>query len=140
MSNKSELAYDAALEYINQNIISLQCRQYMTDYELALRNAFSKVAPDALASACDFHVIQANKRHLRECKELVQFLESKGDKAKAGNELFKHLLNLPLLPADQIQQMFTKIKHKALALNRTAFKRFLNYYQNQWIISVSIKR
>lgn len=137
MSHKSEAAYDAVLKYINEEIISLKCRAYMTDYELALRNAFAKVAPDADAGACQFHFAQANKRYLRRLKELVDFLESKGDDAKAGNELFNNLINLPLLPADQIKEMFILIKHKALALNHNAFKRYLNYFENQWIIKVS---
>lgn len=136
MPHKSEIAYDAVLKYVNEEIMSLECRAYMTDYELALRNAFAKVAPNAVASACDFHFVQANKRYIQRLRELVEFVQSKGDDAKAGNELLNHLLNLPLLPADQIADMFVQIKHKALALNRNAFKRFINYYQNQWIVKV----
>lgn len=134
MSHKSQVAYDAVLKYINEEIILLECRAYMTDYELALRNAFAKVALNAEDSACHFHFVQANKRYVQRLRELVDFLKSKGDDAKAGNELFNHLLNLPLLPADQIKEMFLQIKHKALALNHKGFKRYLNYFENQWII------
>lgn len=136
MSHKSQVAYDAVLEYIDEKIITLECQVYMTDYELALRNAFAKVAPNAAASAYHFHFIQANKRYVQRLRELIDFLESKEDGSKFGNDLFNQLLNLPLLPADQIKEMFNQIKHKALALNRKAFQRYLNYYQNQWMNKV----
>lgn len=139
MSSKSQAAYESVFEYINKEITSLECRAFMTDYEIPLRNAFAKVVPNAQMSACHFHFIQAVKRYLKKLGELVEFIDSNTEDGKTGNTLFNHLLNLPLLPHNQIDETFLLIKHKALALNPTAFKRFLNYFEKQWIIKVSQK-
>lgn len=66
MTNKSQVAYEAVLEYINSNIVDLTCEWFMTDYEQALRNAITKIVPTARLAACWFHFCQAVKRNIRE--------------------------------------------------------------------------
>lgn len=97
MSRRTEVAYVAALKYINENVMPLECYMIMTDFELALRNAFKSLVPNALVRLCWFHFTQACKRVARKLEELFQLI--KGDDGKA---IHHRLLALPLLPADKI--------------------------------------
>lgn len=132
MSRKSEAAYTAVFKYITENVMSLACHMFMTDFEIALRNALQSVASDALARCCWFHFTQACKRCARQLEELIPLI-----KEGKGKNIYHRLLCLPLLPADKIDAAFTELKQKALDLHSTGFIRFLNYYENQWLKRVS---
>lgn len=45
---------------------------------------------------------------------------------------------LPLLPADNISAMFRDLCKEARAVDRVAFKLFMDYFHNQWIVKVNL--
>lgn len=106
----------------------------MTDFEVAIQNAFLTVVPDAEATSCLFHFKQAVKRKARKFGEMMKFIMSN---AQARHLYFK-LMSLPLLPADRIANMFDQLKDAALELQTAEgmgniFDGFLRYYFKQWI-------
>lgn len=133
MTGKSEKEYLAVLEYIDQNIMTLNCSIIMTDYEIALRNALAKIAPLAKMTTCWFHFCQACKRnaHKLGMKTMLQ-------KNQHGRNAYYELLALPLLPAGEIVNAFETIQSRINAQKVPNFKRFLNHYRNQWLTRVCI--
>lgn len=132
MSNKTEANYKAVFMYIHENVMSLNCELFMTDYERAMRNGLSAVVPNAEPRACWFHFTQATKRNAKKLSELMQFINT----SQQGKEIYYHLLCLPFLPEHLIIPAFEKLKLQANALHPRAFKRFLIYFENQWLINV----
>lgn len=137
MTHKTEAAYKAVFTTINESVMNLQSfTTFMTDYERAMRNALSSVIPNAIATSCWFHFVQACKRYVQKTQELKEFINQNDENGKAGKELYRRLLCLPLLHSSKIKDAFESIKKQAFGLNRKAFERFLNYYNNQWIKKV----
>lgn len=62
MSRKTEEAYIHLFEYL-KTICDFQPISFMTDYEVAMRNALRTVFPEAQFYSCWFHFCQAVKRH-----------------------------------------------------------------------------
>lgn len=133
MTRRTEAAYKAVFKYINEHVMPLECYMFMTDFELALRNGLKCVAPNALLRLCWFHFTQACKRCARSLEELIPLIKS-GE----GKDIYYRLLCLPLLPSDKIDAAFAELKQRALDLHPTAFKRFLKYYEKQWLKNVTL--
>lgn len=132
MSHKTQLIYKAVFGYIHSHVMSLQCQMFMSDYEKALRNGFLAIVPNVDARCCWFHYCQATKRNAKKIPEMMQYIQSDD----AAKEIYYHILSLPLLPADQISYAFQMIKMRANALNAGIFKRFLIYWEKQWLQNV----
>lgn len=132
MSNKQQATYDHLFQYIESNIMSLQAASFMTDYELALRNVLSNRYPTACFYACWFHFTQAVKRHASQINGLMSFI---GENC-AAKKIYYKFMCLPLLPPNLIESEFRNLKMEAEAINRKRFKKFLFYYENQWILKV----
>lgn len=134
MTNKREETYDGVFQYINDNIMSLDCKQFMSDYETALRNGFAKVVANASMGACWFHFTQAVKRNAVKLPNLIKFIRSDA----VAEAIYYKLLCLPLLPAQHIIPAFNMLKSAAYDLNKKLFAPFLKYYENQWLKRVCI--
>lgn len=134
MSKKTELAYKAVFGYIHNSVMKLNCEIFMSDYERALRNGLSAIIPNLKTAGCWFHFSQAIKRFARKLSELMEFFKED----PAAKQIYFELLALPLLPAASIVAAFQKLKERAFALNKEAFKRFIHYFENQWIKKVHL--
>lgn len=62
MEDKSEQSYEAVLREIRQLIPYVDANLIMTDFEIGLRNACSKVFGDAHIAGCSFHYDQVGDR------------------------------------------------------------------------------
>lgn len=78
-------------------------------------------------SACWFHFTQAVSFH----SKLITLIKSD------QNAQRKKLLCFPLLPAHEIQGAFEMLKLQAMATNAKVFRKFIKYYEDQWLIKVS---
>lgn len=104
----------------------------MTDFERAMRTALRKVYPTSDYYTCWFHYCQALRRHANAIPGFVQSIRS-----NAGSlEIYGKFLCLPLLPADKINDAFNVIKAEAETYDLGLFRRFLKYYEKQWIKQV----
>lgn len=120
MTKKSEEAYRAVFEFVNENVMSLECKEFMSDYETALRNAFQSVVPNAKLTACFFHFCQACKRNAAKLPNLMKLVRTN----PTAEALYYKLLCLPLLPANLIGPAFNMLKSEAFELDRKAFEPF----------------
>lgn len=133
MTRKTEDCYRHIFQYIEENVFSLQCKSFMTDFELPMRNALRSVHPNSEFYTCWFHLTQAAKKQMSKLSALSKLIQ-RNEEARA---IYKKLLALPLLPADLIAETFHKLK--ALALSKfKQFKEFLAYFERQWLQRVII--
>lgn len=101
----------------------------MTDYERAMRSALKKIYPQSSHFACWFHFCQAVKRHINQLPGVSAAIRSNS----GALEIYGKFLCLPLLPLRVILDTFKKIKAEAESYDRELFKKFLKYYERQWI-------
>ena len=135
LDRKTAQCYSSVLQYIHDNIVKLDCRTIISDYELALQKAIQKVIPNAKLNGCWFHFCQAVRRNMVvKFKSLPPFLRSN----TSASILYHKLLALPLLPAAQIDDIFNNIKADVNKIvdDNGNFKKFLVYFENQWMKKV----
>lgn len=128
MTNKSQAAYVHLFSYIDNNIISMACASYMTDFEKVMRNGIRAVCPNAQLRSCWFHFTQAVKKKSSHITNFRLLLVTN----KEAMNLYYKLLAIPLLPSNAIEDSFNAIKNSALLISSCIFKDFLNYYDKQW--------
>lgn len=131
MTKKNEAAYTDIFKYIHNNLLQLNCQSVMTDYELAMRNAFQNVCNVTQMNTCWFHFCQAVKKKSSQVAHFRDAIK----KDKAARTIYYKLLALPLLPASEIKDAFFALKHHAITLY-PVYTDFLKYYEKQWILKV----
>lgn len=134
MSKKTQAAYEAVFEYIDEHIFKLsECASFTTDYEIAMRNGCRSICPRAKLYACHFHFCQACKKRGTQTDGFVKLIRSN----KQAESIYYRLMCLPLLPADYINDAFESIVTEANAIKpNIPMKKFLAYYRKQWIQKV----
>lgn len=136
MSRKSESAYTHVFKYIEENICSMKCKTFITDYEIALKNALKKLYGDAIEYlSCWFHFTQAVKRKASQ----IPGLYNKFNEIPELKRIYYKFLCLPLLPENEIQNAYHALRSLASSSESSEFIKFMEYYNNQWIIKVNIQ-
>lgn len=137
MSNKKTSTHVDIFQFIEKNVVALQPTTFMTDYESAMRNAIRRVYSIGVdripIKGCWFHFTQAVRRRSRGIADMSAGLRDN----KRANETFNKFLVLPLVPRDRILEAFKVLKEEANEL-AGLFTEFLEYYEQQWMIRVSI--
>lgn len=82
-----------------------------------------------------FHFTQAVKKHVKKFPALVKLIQSDPEAAK----IYYKLQAIPLLPIEHIKAAFLLLKSQAVGIHPTKFNKFLQYYEQQWLLSVSIE-
>lgn len=129
MSRKTQACYTHIFEYIEANVCSLNAKSFMTDFELAMRNALRLLYPEAQHRTCWFHLCQAAQKNAAKCRAFIKLI-LRNEEARA---LYKKILALPLLPANMIRDAFIKLKAEALLRFGKPFRKFLDYFEKQWL-------
>lgn len=106
MTRKTQAAYTHLFRCIDDEILPLNPSSFMTDYEVAMRNALGTVYPEAQMYGCWFHFCQAVKRHASQIGGFLVAARSNNESA----EIYYDLLCLPLLPPQYIINVFNLIK------------------------------
>lgn len=128
MTRKTEDCYRHIFEYIEENVFSLRCKSFMTDFEFPTRNALRTIYPNSEFYTCWFHLTQAAKKNMSKLRALSKLIR-RNEEARI---IYKKLLALPLLPADLIVEAFHKLKTLALSKFKE-FKTYLAYFERQWL-------
>lgn len=129
MSCKKEVAYLHAFKYIEENITTLAAEWFLTDFELAIRNALGKLHPTIDRFTCWFHQTQAVRRKATQLSGFVDFIKSN----KTAEKVYRKCLCLPLLPAAQIEPAYRTLEKIGNTAGEQNFKEFFNYFENQWL-------
>lgn len=133
MTHKCEAAYMHIFEYIKENVLSLEGRSFMTDFEIAPKNTLRRIYPQSRLNSCWFHFKQAVRR---KSHKFSKFREAVKNVTEIRRFYYK-LMALPLLPSAEIINAFGMLKLHALTQHEDACKEFLAYFEKQWIRSVS---
>lgn len=110
----------------------MECQSFMTDYEVAMRNALRSCFPESSFFACWFHFCQACKRHASKIPGFVLKLRAN----ETALNIYCRLLCLPLLPAVNIEAAFRNLQTEAANCDARLFRRFIAYFESQWIQKV----
>lgn len=133
MTKKTQAAYTHLFKYIDENVFSLRCASFMTDFEQAMRNSIAAVWPGAEYLTCWFHLCQACERQVSKNSALLKLLRTNKD----ARVIYKKILALALLPAEEIIDAFENLAAIAMSKFSNAFGPFLTYYRNQWLHKAS---
>lgn len=129
MSRKTEACYLHLFKTL-RGLLPLDGRSFMTDFEVAMRNALRVVYPNVQQYSCWFHYCQAARKKCSKFPKLVKSLKS--------NEILKRayykLLALPLLPAADILACFQMVKSEFVDVPDAMM--FLKYFEKQWLEKV----
>lgn len=131
MSSKRQKCYEHVLLYIKSNVMSLDGKMMMTDYEKAMRNAIRGEYPNVDQRNCWFHFCQAVKRNASKNAGFIHLIQS----SRNERTIYYKLMCLPLLPVEHIEGAFNRLVDSYSGCD-AGFKKFLDYYRNQWIIKV----
>lgn len=129
MTKRTTAAYVALFQFVESNICKLAPSSFMSDYEIALRNAIKTVYPACSRKACYFHLTQAARKR---ASKIPQFF----DKIRTNPNMYRlyhKFLMLPLLPAGKILEGFSILKSES-AEHGEVFEDFIDYYHRQWIV------
>lgn len=128
MSNRTTRAYESVFQYIHQNVLPLDARAAIMDFERPMRNGFSAVVPCVKLLGCWFHHCQALRRKVASQCELLELIKSDKD----ARIFYRKFQCLALLPASKIKMAFDQLAFSALD-KFPQFEKFLRYYDNQWL-------
>lgn len=131
MNRRTTEAYEAVYDFVNSKVLELAgAKLFITDYELAMRNALKKKYPIAKFTACHFHFAQAVRKNAMSINGFMKFIEQ-NDLAK---RTYYKLIYLPLLPPGQIDIIFnTVITDDVEAIGDAKFDKLFKYYRRQWM-------
>lgn len=134
MNSKSETCYASLFNYIEENIITLKCKSFMTDYEIAMRNALQKLHSDVEKNQCWFHYCQALKRNASKIQEFYKLIKTNS----IARKTFNKFLALPLLPQNYIIDGFNILLSEINVQNmHNQFLKFTKYFEKQWLKKVT---
>lgn len=134
MTRKTQECYQHLFSYVDTSICSLSGASFITDYEVALRNALRTVQPDMQYFGCWFHFTQACKKNAKKISGFEVLL-------KTNNQLytlFQKFLHLPLLPASKIIEHFNLLSLEVALYDTEHFEPFLKYFKQQWLTNVGL--
>lgn len=130
MSKRTTEAYKAALKYVHENLISLNCSGFIIDYEAAMRSALLQVLPNVTVLGCWFHFTQALRRKMASLTNLYDIFRN--DQTGLIRDTFRRFQCLALLPVEDIEPIFLKISEDALRISEH-FAPFIDYFDQEWI-------
>lgn len=128
MSNRTTEAYKSVYSYIHKNILPLDAKGIITDFETALRNGLKYVVPETRLLGCWFHHCQCLRRKVASDSKLFDLIR----KEKAAWAYYRKFQCLALLPATRIKSAFDQLAFEALT-KYPEFKSFVEYYDHQWL-------
>lgn len=131
MSKKSQKCYEAVFNFIQAKVFDMSgVKTFVTDFELAMRNALKKQYTNALFTACHFHYTQAVRRKMTQLPQLANYIKSND----AAKQIYHKILCLPLLPHNEIEPTLRLLVKDIEDIGGDdEFEDFLKYYERQWM-------
>ncbi|CAI6355395.1 unnamed protein product [Macrosiphum euphorbiae] len=102
MEKKTAEAYDAALHYVKHYLLpEFRPTVFLTDFEAALRIELIRHFPTSAAHGCWFHINQTVLSKMKKLGFLNLIITN-----ESSLKTFKLIMVIPLLPAQQIEELF----------------------------------
>lgn len=132
MTRKTTECYVDVFQYIEKTLFKLSPTEFMTDFEGGQRKALKMVYPNAVLRGCWFHYCACIRKKAMKLK-----LKPLLDDNSGATEVYKKIMNLPLLPSRYIERGYLHIKQRAKTLNlHKEFKKFFEYFEEFWLAEV----
>lgn len=132
MTRRTIEAYEAAISFVNENLIELEAAGIIIDFENATRTAVKRVCPNLRVHGCLFHFMQAITRKVASMSTLFQLVRTNPE----ARCLLRKFQSLALLPANKIKGEFVSLLRDALNTHKfTEFAPFIEYFKNQWLLT-----
>lgn len=133
MKDKKTETYESVFRFLNSKVFELEPMAFMTDHEAGLIKALKNCFPGTPTYRCWYHFKAAVRRNA--VRLGLQKLIKGNEIAKST---YKKMLNLPLLPPEDIPKAFEAIKKgaKKQKLGKQ-FTEFFKYFENYWMKVVS---
>ncbi|CAI6374754.1 unnamed protein product [Macrosiphum euphorbiae] len=128
MESKTETAYTQVLMKCKVLFPEIKPICIMTDFEIALQNAFKIVYPDAIQHACFFHYVQCLVKNIRS-QGLIPYVKNN----EMAQICIKMIAALALLPSNKIEEGFQIIRRysRDSNINLTSFFTYFSNYSIQ---------
>lgn len=131
MNRRTQKAYEMVFEFISKKIFDLSSAKcFITDFEVAMRNALRIKYPSASHRGCAFHFAQAVRKNAAKIDGFIEFLRNN----LAAKKIYYKLMYLVHLPPIQIDIMFNSLKQSAREINDVRLNQFIGYFERQWIV------
>lgn len=140
MSHKIEEAYIHILQYIKSNVIDMNPKNVISDFECGIRNAFKYVYPEVKMIGCWFHYTNALRRKASKITGFISHL----NRNKQAKSLYSKFVYLPLLKPSHITEAYHLLRKEAMdekfisgQSRESFFIPFIKYFEHQWMKKVS---
>lgn len=136
MESKTTISYKQVFTYIEENLLKLEPETIHSDYEAGLLKALKIIYRSSNLVCCWFHYCQEIRRKLGRNKGRNFFPSLKED--KTAYNIYKKILDLPLLPAEKIPEGFKIIKKEIAEKNLHKWLEHIYvYFETYWIPKVN---
>lgn len=133
MTRKTTDAYVGVFNFIEEKLFHLKPTSFMADNECGMRLGIKSLWPGVTIKRCLFHFKRAVNN---KCTSLGMGRLLKN--SPNARKLKSMLLNIPLLPAEMIEEGFDCSKKFAeLKKLNQSFARLFSYFETQWMTKVS---
>jgi hypothetical protein len=136
MSSKSQKDYEAILYFAREAIFSFDgskrtLRGSISDFELGLRNALTKIFPNVTTYGCNFHFNQALRRKASKLPSLSAKITGK----TSHHKCLLMFMRLSLLPIDKIVTGLDALIEHINSSSELAndFSLFIEYFKRTWM-------
>lgn len=132
MTHKTTECYVDVLNYIENNVLKLEPREFITDFEGGMRKAIEICYPAAVLRGCWFHFCAALR------KKAIELGLKAILKCNAEARLIRSMLMcLPLLPAESILDGYDYIIERAKnGKLLSKFSKLFKYFHSYWLKQV----
>lgn len=135
MTRRTIESYEAALNFVHENLIELEGAGIIIDFENAMRTALKRVCPNLPVYGCLFHFVQATTRKVASMSALFELVRTNPE----AKFLLRKFQSLALLPVNKIKAEFVSLLREALDTHKfTEFAPFIEYFKNQWLLRVKL--
>lgn len=132
MSERTASCYKAVFKFIEANVFKLEPSEFITDFEVGMRNAIQECFPGIRLRGCWYHFCAALRKKLLKLG-LHALLKQNG----FARHVKKMMMCLPLLPAENFVEGYDYIKKKAGDWKISdQFEQMFAYFEQYWFAMV----
>lgn len=129
MTHKTSQCYNAVFKFVEEKVMELKPKSFMTDWEEGLRKSLRECWPNATIRGCWWHYKRAINK-----KCMNAGLRGVLNKSYEARKVKKMLGNIPLLPKELIVEGYKGVKNYARKKNLTkSFRKVFTYYEQYWL-------
>lgn len=129
MSRKTAECYVDVFKYVEEHVLKLEAKEFITDFEGGLRKAVEICYPNSVLRGCWFHFCAALRKKAMDL-DLRTVLKTNAE----ARTVLSMLMSIPLLPANFIIAGFNHIMQRAKNVGmHSEFSKLFTYFRSYWL-------